>query len=1234
MSVYEGVLILFFSISISIGNAQAPFYSSHVEHWKSEMPPPENELLHSVVLIGDLKNPASDSTMINFLKEKLMLIQSKGSVILLGDLVYPYGLPVEEDEDYLAAKADIDGLLSALKDFQGNIVFLPGNHDWDRGQKDGWEHVKNEEAYVKGFFGRENVYFTEGGCPGPVEVHLSDDVVAIVFDSQWIFQKNEKPGPDACDFEDEAGLFIEIEDIIRRNKGKKIIFAAHHPLFSAGEHGGYFPTFRLLFPLLDMNKSLYIPLPGFIYTAYRKYLGNIQDLAHPEYKKFRQHLLRIFNTYPNIIYAAGHEHGLQFFKHNELNHIVSGGGGEGLYVARNKKNQDFAYGHIGLSILSFYKNGDAWVEFWIPDGSKQGKLVYRQRMFNQKVYSASPEKVHSSSPDFSDSTVIVKLTDRYSRSKFTRFWMGNNYRNVWAAKVELPVFDIAKEHGGLKILKRGGGQQTRSVRMTSADKKQYVLRSVNKYVEKVLGEEFQNTIAEDAVQDAISASFPYAALTIPKLADAAGVMHTNPKIVWVPDDPNLGIYRKDLANNIYLYEERPAEKREDVNSFGNSKKIVNTLDAVKETQREHDHIIDQQAVLRARLFDMLINDWDRHDDQWRWATFKENGQKLYRPVPRDRDQAYFVSEGAAMWLVRQNFIMSKFQGFDYKIRNVKGLGFNARYFDRSFMTEPSLENWTSMAGLLKKNISDELIHQAILDLPPEIYQLSGKEIEAKLRARRDALDIYAEKYYRFLSKEVDVVGTDKRELFKIHRLENGNTDVVVFALSNKKGKLEEQLYHREFKPDETREIRLYGLDGKDKFEFTGRAKKAILTRVIPGKNNDSIIDNSNIRSLGKTILVYDRKDKKNEIPRGKETKRKLSKDKSVDDYNRKQYKYDKVLPLLGFGYNIDDGIFLAAGAHIKRYNFRDSTFHKISGTWAFQTNAFAIDYFGLFSAFSQFFDLEIKAGVSVPRNVDNYFGLGNETRRMTENKTFYRIRYEYNYVNPMLKHTVSKFLVYRMGVFYQYLEVQDTLGRFIGNPGFSGLDSTAYAVHRYAGVNASIEVDTRNSKVMPQRGMHWITDALAYNGMDDNSLSYVKLKSDLSFYLSFTTDPRVIFALRFGGAMNMGDYEFYHANALGGKTNLRGFQSRRFAGDRSFYQNTEIRFKLFNLENYFFNGQSGIYLFNDVGRVWFKDENSDRWHDGYGFGFWLTPFEFTALTLSYNRSSDDHMLAFSFRYLF
>lgn len=1232
---YKQHIILTFLLILSAlaGTSQKSFYSDRMQDWG---PIEEHsERVYTVFLLGDLKYPTSDNRNLAMLKEQLLAEGANSSLVILGDIVYPLGMPDSSDQGFAEARGKHSFLVNMLKDYKGKVVFIPGNHDWAKGKAEGYQHILNQEAFIETMMDRGNTYIPDGGCPGPVEVPLSDDVVLIAFDSQWYFHKFEKPGLDGeCGFEDANDMFVMIEDAIRRNRDKKVIFATHHPLFSVGIHGGYFPGYAHLFPMVELVSWMYIPLPGFIYTAYRKYLGSIQDLAHPEYKIFKATLLEIFKDYPNVIYAAGHEHNLQYFLADSLHHIVSGGGGEGTHIARRSSKADFAFAGTGFARLSFYAGGNAWMEFASNETERPDKIVFCRKLFNKKAMSEAGENEIKEQPVFRDSTLRVRLTDIYDKGKFVRFWMGDNYRDIWDMEIELPVFDLSSEHGGLTILKRGGGQQTRSVRLEDGNGRQYVLRSVNKFVEKALADNMRNTIAVDVVQDGISASHPFAALCVPELADAAGVMHTNPRIVWVPDDPALGIYREEMANGIFLYEERPAGNRDDINSFGNSEDIVNTATTVRKTQDEHDHVVDQESVLKARLLDILINDWDRHDDQWRWAKFKEDGKKVYRPIPRDRDQVFFVNQGVMMWIATRNWAMRKFQGFDHNISDIRGLGYNARYFDRSFITEPDKNDWMKFTADLQRSITDSVIHQAIQKLPEDVYQSGGQEIEHILRSRRDDLDKYISEYYLFLSRAVDVVGTDERELFEVNRQENGLTEVNVYALSKKKGKLKEQLYHRVFIPDETREIRLYGLKGKDKFLLHGEAPKGIKVRIVPGKGNDSIMDRSRVRGMGKKTIVYERKDKKNHISGNAETKVILSSDKSIDDYDRKQFKYNINMPLAYLGYNIDDGVFVGGGIRLKRFNFRDSAFHTITGQLALLTRAFAINYHGFVSAFSRTFDFEMDASLSLPRNVDNFFGISNQSAITTDDKKYNRVRYEYAYANPRLKHTLTEHVSYTFGAFYQYFKTTDTNNRFIAGLYPAQLDSSAFAGHHYAGLNAVFCIDTRDDKALPHRGIHWETDLGGFYSIRDEGRNFLRFRSDLSMYLSFRKDPRLVFAFRFGGAGNIGDYEFFHANFLGGKTNLRGFRSNRFAGDYSFYQNTEIRLKVMNLQTYIFNGQTGILLFNDIGRVWVAGEDSQSWHNGYGAGIWVAPFEFTAITLTYNRSGEESIFDFTMRFSF
>jgi len=1224
------IIAVFYVAVFQTAVAQKIFYAPEFEQ-RPVQQFDSTQVIYEMYLLGDIKpfRPEGKADLLT-MKKQLENSRVKSAVVLLGDIVYPLGMPDAGSPEYDRYTQVVDRILNTFENYHQPVYIFGGNHDWARGRKPGWQHVLNLQEYIDKHASENIRFLPAGGCPGPVEINLTPDITLILLDSQWWLHQNEKPKPSDCDLQNEQEIFAKVEDIIKRNKDKKIVMTAHHPLFSVGNHGGYFPASRNLFPLLDIKKNLYIPLPGFLYTGYRKYIGDIQDLSHPRYKIYREKLWSVFKKYPGIIYASGHEHNMQYLAKDSLFHIVSGGGGPGSYIAKKKKKAGFAYESSGFVKLSFLNDGEVWITYF----DNHGKILFQQKMFRKPVY--NPEEARQKIQNYHPpvDSITVPLSSRYVKAgKFQRKMLGENYRDIWNTPVKLPVFDIGKEKGGLKIIKRGGGMQTLSVRMEAKDGKQYVLRSVDKNPSNALPEDFRNTFVERPVQDAISASNPYGAITVPPMADAIGVMHTNPKLVYVPDDPRLGVYRQDLANKVFLFEERPSGNWEDADFFGHSKKIVSTPKTLKKITTKYNHRVDQKSVLKARLLDMLLNDWDRHDDQWRWATFKENGKTVYRPIPRDRDQVYFVNQGAGMWLATRKWAMRKFQGFGDTIKDIEGLNFNARYFDRTFLNELDQKDWQEVSREIQRELTDTAIHRGVAKMPAEIYSKIGQSIEKNLQERRKDLDRYADKYYRFLAQTVDITGTEKDDYFQVKRLPGGETEVRVYGVDKKTGLPADTLYERVFNPEETKEIRLYGLDGKDRFKVEGKADKGIKIRIIGGKGKDSIIDTSDVRSWGKKTLVYDRKDKKNVIMGGKETKTFLSKNKAINQYDRFQFRYNKTIPLLDGGYNADDGVFLGAGFMINRYNFRYKTTHTFTGRAAFETGAYSLRYKGLYTGVSPFYDLSLKVDVSMPENVNNFFGMGNETPKLTDDKSYYRVRYHYVLVHPEIHKQLQDKLHLQAGAFYQFYEVTDTINRFIGDLQLSGLPATDYQPEHYWGINMKLDWDTRDKALHPQRGMRWQTEISAFYN-DEGFYNHRQIQSEMSWYLSFKQDPRTVFAFRFGGAVNDGDYAFYHANYLGADDNLRGYKRQRFAGDAVVYQNTEIRFKLGKIRSYLMNGANGITLFNDIGRVWYEPENSDRWHDGYGIEYWLVPFDMTVIRLSLDKSDDDFFLNFKFSYLF
>ncbi len=93
--------------------------------------------------------------------------------------------------------------------------------------------------------------------------------------------------------------------------------------------------------------------------------------------------------------------------------------------------------------------------------------------------------------------------------------------------------------------------QTRSLRLEDKTGKQWVLRSIEKYPANALPIELRGTYIDDFVTDQVSASHPYGAFVVPTMAEAVNVYHTNPKLVYLPDDPWLGIYQSDFSEGLY-----------------------------------------------------------------------------------------------------------------------------------------------------------------------------------------------------------------------------------------------------------------------------------------------------------------------------------------------------------------------------------------------------------------------------------------------------------------------------------------------------------------------------------------------------------------------------------------------------------------------------------------------------------------------------------------------------------
>jgi len=464
---------------------------------------PATDVAYTLYFVGD----AGEPEIVNQPLGRVLRRQAEQSgpnttLFYLGDNIYPKGMPPADARSRAASELTLKTQAGWIQGLGVRGIFIPGNHDWQRGKKNGQSMLMNQQQFIDSLNDKYITMLPRDGCPGPVEIPLPGNAVLVILDTQWFLHPWDKPSGDEspCDVKNGAEAWVAINDIFARNAGKRVIVAAHHPLITHGEHGGVFTWKDHLFPLTAVKQNLYIPLPviGSIYPLYRKWFGDVQDTSHPLYKEVSTLIQNIMLQYPGSVYAAGHEHALQYLVRDSLHMIGSGSGSKTTFV-KKKKYSRYAGSVQGFVKLSIKNDGSAVTEYWqVDDTFPEGKEVYRDvlpALQRLKPLTAAEEI------SFKDKVVKIEGSKQYAAGKRHEALLGANYRAAWTQPIEVPVFDIGTEQGGLKAVQKGGGMQTLSLRLQDSTGREFVLRSVEKYPENAVPEMLRKTFAQDLVQD-------------------------------------------------------------------------------------------------------------------------------------------------------------------------------------------------------------------------------------------------------------------------------------------------------------------------------------------------------------------------------------------------------------------------------------------------------------------------------------------------------------------------------------------------------------------------------------------------------------------------------------------------------------------------------------------------------------------------------------------------------------
>jgi hypothetical protein len=809
----------------------------------------------------------------------------------------------------------------------------------------------------------------------------------------------------------------------------------------------------------------------------------------------------------------------------------------------------------------------------------------------------------------------LRANRRFEAGGLHRFFMGDNYRDEWATPITVPILDLRSFAGGLRPTETGGGMQTLNLRFEARNGTEYVFRPVNKGL--VLPEVYHHTIVRDLVADARSSLHPVAPLPGTPILDAAGVLHPTPRLFVMPDDPLLGEFREEFAGQLGTMEERPSTP-DNARGFAGAVKIIDSEDLLEQINRNPEDRVDASTLLTARLVDMLLNDNDRHPDQWYWARLGSAPDAPWVPIARDRDKVLHSVEGFLPGLAR--LAKPSIITFDSGYPNVKALISETLEFDRRLLSGLEKPVWDSVATAVARNISDPVIDRAVRQMPSG-YSTSFAEISGKLKARRDSLPSLAGSYYDVIAAVADIHGTDADESATVFRSDNGFVDVSIQSGNRAPH------FRRRFDARETKEIRLYLHGGNDVAIVRGDVQHSIPVRIIGGEGINTLTDSSRVGGARNPTYLYesgtvrgvrydgDSADKR-EIPEAKMPFGRRPWALAYGELAPPQKDHGTAIrPVGSIGSGHGLGLVPQLGFARYKYGFRRVPYSSmITADVAYST---AITGFDIGLGYDKRFEsssLHVPVAARMSQlEVIEFRGLGNDVADI--GGTFFDVRQRRWSFRPAFGFSPNSRSDISLGPIVRYTSTDSTANRFISQQQPYGFESFAQA-----GLQLQLHYDTRSDKHLwdIERGTALLElgedhppfwgkinfAASAYPGMLDAQTAYEKIAGVVSAYFTAPVLTRPVLAVRGGGEKLFGNFPYFDAAFIGGSRSLRTEHRQRFAGDASLFGTTELRVPIANFP-FVLPWDVGAIGFVDVARVYVDGESPGGWHQGTGAGFWI-----------------------------
>lgn len=1150
-----------------------------------------------------------------------LIEEQSGEVIVLlaGDFLDDNGLDLTPSEQ---EKEKLNRLLQ-IGNESTQLLFLPGDREWDNAGKKGLKKVKFLEEYLVNNGGQRHHFLTEKGCPGPEVFDVGDHLRILALNTHWFVHDHRRPEEEDadCDLLNESELWEELEDLVQSDGDRNVVIAAHHPALSYGRYAGYRQVAQHFLP----------PVVGTFMAAYHQNIGNYKDLSCQGMDTYSGRFESLLERFHGLIYVSGHEYDIQVNSREDNYHITSGSAAKKLPSAKGEFSK-YRHPASGIVQLRFFDDGQVDMLVHEQREKQSAFLEAHQRNLYSSPCKPASEKDQTPAneqflpcknllyPSAVESTVQMGKTSAIAGKEYKkgfphRLFIGRHYRKAWTTVVDqIPYLDLDTTCGGLTAYAKGGAAQTRSVRFKSGDGQVFAFRSVNKDPTQKKGKDLASGLVGDIFKDITSSQHPYAVKILNGLMKEADIPNPEGKLFVLPDHPRLGPYREEFKGMLGWLERRPKSRKPGRKIYRNADKVTSTAKMNKMLYKDHDHQMDLPAYLQARLFDMWVADWDRHGKNWSWLGYGDKKKMTFYPFAKDRDKALTRMDGLFR-VLDFPMISRDMYRFRKTYRGLKSLNFKSRNMDRQHLVTYTLEDLLAATKSFQKLMTDEVIEASVRNLPEEVYAFDGPEIEKVLKIRRDKMQDLMRSYYKLLSRKVHFIGSNKLEQFEVKRLPNGDVEVAMYKLK-KNGERGDLLKKRICKKSETREIQLFGLGGADKYYIEGAARKSILVRIIGGNGTDEIQDASIVKGGGKKTKVYDYKEK-DTLQLGQEGKLV----KIPEEINFKMdgfYRDNHYLVVPFIAYNVDDGFMFFFGGQTENQKFNKPGFGS-RYNWNFQATSRGKFNLGTSADFRHVFGKwDLSAGLSAGKPdflFPQFFGLGNE---LVISDSLNRLDYYNNEmvsakVNMGLSRMFWKKSVFSVEMMAEYHDVRPDARTENGESVYDLFPDDIETT--LVGPRMRLDLDFRDSPTFPTKGVHFVlTDYTFLNSNVDWEIGG-RVQADLSSFWSLGAKMPLTLSLKGGVSHSYGAAPFYYQSFLGQTSHLRGYRKNRFSGNTATYFNSELRWHIGRIQTRVAPFYWGIFGFYDVGRTYLEGENSNTFHNAYGGGAYLIPYNMKSFNL-------------------